>query len=86
MADFKEVYEEIVELILELKDFEEEDISAGMSFEELSLDSLDFIEMQVSMKKKFQVVIKPEVFESGEISTLSQMCDYVVSLQEEAVA
>jgi len=83
MELYKSVYQSVVDIILDLKDFEEDEISPAMTFEDLDLDSLDFIEMQVLVKKKYGVVMDAAVFESGDVSTIQEMCNYVVGIKEE---
>lgn len=68
------------ELILEVKDIEEHEITPQTRIDALELDSLDFVEMQVVIKKKFGVALDPAVFASGQVTTLQQMCDHIAGL------
>lgn len=82
MSTENEVYEVLEELISELKDIEPEDLSRDMTFEELELESLDFVQLQVVYKKQFSVALDPEVFLNEEVKTIDEFCTYVMSLIE----
>jgi acyl carrier protein len=82
MELFDEIYTKSVDLILDLKDFDEDDINKDLTFEELDLDSLDFIEIQVVLKKNYGVTIQAEAFQEGEINTIGDLCKYVINLKE----
>lgn len=86
MTTYEDIYQVAEDTILDLKDFDEDEIKSEMTFEELDLDSLDFIEIQVVIKKKFSVIMKPEAFENGEVLTFGQMCDYVLKLKQAEAA
>lgn len=79
---FNEIYTKTVDLILDLKDFDEDDINKDLTFEELDLDSLDFIEIQVVLKKSYGVTIQAEAFQEGEIDTIGDLCEYVINLNK----
>ena len=78
MTDVNNVFDIVRELILELKDVEENDVTLETTIESLSLDSLDFVEMQVVIKKKISVALVPESFTNSNISTLRQLCEFIV--------
>ena len=80
MITFNDVYEELKEMILEVKDFEEEEIHPHMTLEELDFDSLDFVQLTVIVKKKFDVTLTGEPFEAGEVKNLKDVCEHVVGL------
>lgn len=82
MATVVDVYSEVKDMILEVKDFEEEEIKPETTFSELELDSLDFVELMVTMKKEFGVTLQSEVFSNGQVTNLDQMCEYVVGLMD----
>lgn len=65
------------ELIEELKDFEPE-VTYETTLEALELDSLDYVQTQIEIKKLFQVELNSSLFSSGEISTIGDLCRYVV--------
>ena len=78
MTDVNNVFDIVRELILELKDVEENDVTLETTIESLSLDSLDFVEMQVVIKKKISVALVPESFTNSNISTLRPRCEFIV--------
>lgn len=64
----------------EIKDLDEDSINRDIQIEELGLDSLDFVEIQVGVKKKFNISLSPELFE-GQITTIGELCDYIQASQ-----
>ena len=82
MSKLDSVFAVIRDLILELKDDEVENISLASTIESLDLDSLDFVEMQVVVRKKFGVVMDPKAFASRDISTLDGLCSYILELPQ----
>jgi acyl carrier protein len=72
--------------ILDLKDIDESELVPGMTFEALDLDSLDYVEIQVGIKKNFGVDIDPDLFRSGQIKNLGDLCRYIESHGAVAVA
>ena len=63
--------------ILELKDIESAELTPGLTLEELALDSLDYVEIQVGIKKHFGVDVRTDLFSSGEIKTLGDLTRYI---------
>ncbi|MBD7955250.1 hypothetical protein H9654_13680 [Stenotrophomonas sp. Sa5BUN4] len=86
MNTTESVFNVIRELILELKDDEIENITLESTIEGLDLDSLDFVEMQVVVRKKLGVAMDPKAFASRNIGTLQALCDYIVELTQAAQA
>ena len=72
--------------ILELKDIDEAQLVPELTFEELALDSLDYVEIQLQIKKKYQVAIGPELFSSGQLTTLGDLYAYIEAHQPVATA
>ncbi len=64
----------------EIKDLDEDSINTDTQIEALDLDSLDFVEIQVGVKKKFNISLSPELFE-GKITTIGELCDYIQAPQ-----
>lgn len=84
MNTIESVFDVIRDLILELKDDEIENIAMDSTIESLDLDSLDFVEMQVVVRKKLGVAMDPKAFASRNISTLRALCDYILELTHAA--
>jgi acyl carrier protein len=54
-------------------------VHAAASFEDLEQDSLDFVEVQVSVKKRYRVDLVPDLFANGTIANVGQLVDYIVA-------
>jgi acyl carrier protein len=79
MFTFQQVYQAISALILDISDVEEEEITPSSTFEEIEIDSIDYIEMNFMIKKKFQLSIPGELFETQEISNIQGLCDHILN-------
>lgn len=71
----------LVSAIVELKDIDESDLKPSLTLEALELDSLDYVELQVGIKKHFGVEVVGELFASGQIKTLGELVDYIEEKQ-----
>lgn len=80
-----EIYEFLKSTILELNDVDEERITPSLMVKDLALDSLDYVQIQVSIKKKYGVQVSPEVFASGKVQTVGDLCSYIESNQPRAL-
>lgn len=78
MNDIEKVFDVVRELILELKDIDESEFNLDTRIDALDLDSLDFVEVQVVMKKHFAVALDAQAFASGKVNTLRDLCELVV--------
>lgn len=67
----------LFETILELKDIDEADLTEGLTLEELALASLDYVEIQVLVKKKYGVEVKPNLLISGKLRTVGDFAAYI---------
>ncbi|KVC86739.1 hypothetical protein BGV71_10550 [Burkholderia ubonensis] len=65
------------DLILDMKDAEFDVVQSSSTFEQLELDSLDFVELQVAVKKAYKVDLPPDMFVSGAISNLEQLVEFI---------
>jgi acyl carrier protein len=75
------VAEFLQDAIVELKDVDESALVPALTFEELALDSLDYVEIQLRIKKKFKVEITPELFSSGQLKNLGDLYAYIETHQ-----
>ncbi|WP_166212336.1 acyl carrier protein [Cognatiluteimonas telluris] len=73
----------LFETILELKDIDESDLNADLTLEELALASLDYVEIQVLIKKKYGIEVKPDLLISGKLRTVG---DFAAYIEERAAA
>jgi acyl carrier protein len=63
--------------ILELKDLDEAILVPETTIEDLQLDSLDYVEIQVGIKRQYDVSIDAELFATGAIKTLGDLITYI---------
>jgi acyl carrier protein len=63
--------------ILEVKDIEENDVKPEITLESLALESLDYVDIQVNIKKKYNVEMTSDQFASGDIKTLGELAEYI---------
>jgi len=73
-----DIFEFMSDAIEELVDLEF-DLTPEASLDSLELASLDYIELQVMVKKNYGVVVDADLFESGELKTLGNFCSYIES-------
>jgi acyl carrier protein len=70
------VFEEVKNIIVEIKDIPEEDIKLDSNFaDDLEADSLDIVEMLMSLEDKFNIHIPEEVAE--EMKTVQDVVSYI---------
>jgi acyl carrier protein len=53
------------------------DLNAETKIEDMGLVSLDYIEIQVVVKKAYGLVLRGDLFETGQITTLGEFADYI---------
>lgn len=84
MTTVEHVFAVVRDLILELKDVDEDAVTLDTHIESMEFDSLDFVEMQVVVQKKIGVALDPDSFARRQIATLRQLCEFVAELKESA--
>lgn len=72
-----ETFDFLTNAIGDLVDFEVEDMKPETGLLELGLDSLDYVSLQLAIKKKYGVEINFDDFTSGQITTIAQFCGYI---------
>ena len=77
MSDNDKIFTFFQNLIVDMKDCEESEVTRKATFEDLELDSLDFVEVQVAVKKNYRVDLIQGLFAAGTISTIGQLVDFV---------
>lgn len=77
MSNVERIFSVVCDVITSLKDVEADQLSLETRIDSLDMDSLDFVELQVVVKKNFAVHIDPEKFISGEIEYLSDLCRFI---------
>jgi acyl carrier protein len=58
------------EIILELKDIDEDRLTEDLSIQELALESLDYVELQVLVKKRYGVEVNPDLFMNDKLKPI----------------
>lgn len=82
MINYQDIYNVIVETIADAKDIDANDINEHSTLRELSLDSLDYVELTVLLKKAFSITINFEkVIESTDI-TINEFCQKILDNQQ----
>jgi len=78
LATQEEVYDKIKEVLVEEFEVEPDMISPDANlFTDLELDSLDAIDLMVTLDKELGIEIKTE--EMQEMRTIKDVCDFVLS-------
>jgi len=78
LATQKEVYDKIKSVLVDEFEVEADDISLEANlFTDLELDSLDAIDLMVTLDKELGVEIKTE--EMQEIRTIQDVCDFIIT-------
>lgn len=85
MVTKQQVLEFVRELIAEVKDYDGV-VEFDTTLEALALDSLDYVQAQIEAKKRYGVNLTSELFMSGQIKTVGEMCAYIVESQVAAAA
>lgn len=79
---YQHVYECIKNLIVDLCDIEENEINRKSKFDQFDFESLDFIELQVVVKRNFGVPISVDLFVNGLVKDIDDLCDYICKHSE----
>jgi len=79
LATQDEIYEKIKNVLIEEFEVEADDISMEANlFTDLELDSLDAIDLMVTLDKKLGIEIKTE--EMQDMRTVQDVCTFVLSM------
>ncbi|MFT5835722.1 MAG: acyl carrier protein [Sulfurimonas sp.] len=78
----EDVYDKIVSVLVEEFEVEADDIKMEANlFTDLELDSLDAIDLMVTLDKELGIEIKTE--EMKDIRTISDVCDFALAANED---
>ena len=78
MATKEEIYSKIKSVLIDEFEVEEEDISLDANmFIDLDLDSLDAIDLMVTLDKELEIEIKTE--EMQDLRTIDDVCQFILS-------
>jgi acyl carrier protein len=76
MATKEEIYEIVKTALIDDFEIEEDEIVEGVNiYEDLDLDSLDAIDLMVTLDKRFEIETKPEVMHN--VTTLKALTQYI---------
>ena len=70
-----DVFEKVKTLIVDQLDIDEEKISRKTTFEDLDADSLDVVELVMSLEEEFDLEISDEAVEN--IKTVADIINYI---------
>jgi len=77
MENSSQVWANIVGLLADVKDLEAETLAPETRLSELELDSLDYVEMMVTVKRDFAITLTPELFINHPDITLGKLCQVI---------
>jgi acyl carrier protein len=63
--------------IIEIKDVDEDSIQLESALKDIALDSLDYVEIQLAIKKQYGVRVSQNDFLEGSIKTIGDFCSFV---------
>lgn len=73
----EEIFAFLKDVILNISDIDESEIQPSTSVGDLGLESLDFVEVQVNVRKKYGVEVPSTAFADGEVKDLGSLVDYI---------
>ncbi|EAO9998633.1 acyl carrier protein [Salmonella enterica] len=77
MNNFQDVWTNIVNLIADVKDVAVDELSAETMLRTLELDSLDYVEMMVTIKRNYGITLEAELFINNPDITLGELCQHI---------
>lgn len=77
MHDYQQVWTHIIDLLADAKDLEPDSLTPETMLKTLELDSLDYVEMMVTIKRDFAITLTPELFINTPDMTLGQLCQVI---------
>ena len=77
MPATQDIFEFMKNLVLNITDTEEEQIRPSTRVEHLGLESMDLVELQITVRKKFGVEVASHAFADGRLATLGDVVDYI---------
>ena len=77
MPAAQDVFAFLKDLVLNITDAEEEQIEPSTRVEDLGLESMDLVELQITVRKKFGVEMAARAFADGRLTTLGDVVDHI---------
>lgn len=68
------VYDIVCEMLCDAKDLEPEQLTPEMLVQHIKLDSLDYVELMVLVKREFNATLSADMFIENPQMTLGEMC------------
>lgn len=82
---YKELYNAIANTIADAKDLPLEEVNEEMTLSELVLDSLDYVEIMVLVKREFNITINTSKSFNSQDLTLKDFCMSILTDQKKDV-
>ncbi|MCC4107263.1 acyl carrier protein [Serratia ureilytica] len=79
MEKYHRLYEAICSLLYEAKGLDRTLLSADMPLQQLGLDSLDYMELMLLVRREFGIPLTAEMFIDNPELTLGELCHVMVS-------
>ena len=77
MPAAQDVFEFLKDLVLNITDAEGEQIQPSTRVEDLGLESMDLVELQITVRKKFGVEMAARAFAEGRLTTLGDVVNHI---------
>ena len=76
MTDYTTLYTTIAETLCDAKDLDPATLDADALLAALKLDSLDYVELMVLLKREFGLTLEADLFVQNPGLTLRQLCQH----------
>lgn len=77
MNSFQKIFNALAETIADAKDMEVTELTPNLTLHELALDSLDYVELMVLVKRDFKVNINFEKIIKDHGITIENLCQFI---------
>lgn len=77
MSSFQKIFNALAETIADAKDMEVTELTSNLTLHELALDSLDYVELMVLVKRNFKVNINFEEIIKNQNITIENLCQLI---------
>lgn len=81
--DAQTIYELISDVLCEAKDLSPDAITPDTPINQLKLDSLDYVEMIVLMKRHYGITLTGDSFAEKPAMTLGDLCQFIVAKKQD---
>jgi acyl carrier protein len=65
--------------LLDIKDIDADDIQPDSPLDSIGLDSLDYVDIQLTIRKTYKLTLDPELFASKHITTIGELASHIVN-------